>query len=258
MRKIAWRLLPLVGLIYLVNYVDRTNISVASLTMNKDIGLSPYVYGWGAGIFFLGYALFEVPSNLILARIGAKIWIARIMITWGIISGLMALVAGPISFMLMRFVLGVAEAGFFPGVIFYFTYWFPAQYRARAIAGLFLAVPAATAFASVISALILGMDGVLGLRGWQWVFVLEGIPPILLAFVVLWKLHDGPQTVSWLSADEKASVAARLAREQSTIECPKARRRCLRRCETGAWSHCRRSTWRMLRRAMGSPFSCRK
>jgi MFS transporter, ACS family, tartrate transporter len=217
-RKVSWRLLPLIIVIYLVNYVDRTNISIASLTMNKDIGLTAYIYGWGAGIFFLGYALFEVPSNVILEKVGARLWIARIMITWGIISGLMAIVTGPTSFLALRFLLGVAEAGFFPGVIFYLAKWYPAEYRGRAISGLFIALPLANGLASILSAAILGMDGILGLRGWQWVFVVEAIPPVLLAFVVLATMHDRPEKANWLGADERAWLSHRLAEERSTIE----------------------------------------
>jgi MFS transporter, ACS family, tartrate transporter len=141
-RKISWRLLPLIVIIYFVAYIDRTNVSFAALTMNKDLGLSPYVFGWGAGIFFLGYFLFEVPSNVILEKVGARIWIARIMITRGLVSGAMAFASGPASFLTLRFLLGVAEAGFFPGVILYFTYWFPKSYRARVISMLFIACPA--------------------------------------------------------------------------------------------------------------------
>jgi ACS family tartrate transporter-like MFS transporter len=162
--KISWRLLPLIALAYCVAYIDRTNVGFAALTMNKDLGLSSYVFGWGAGIFFFGYFLFEIPSNLILERVGARIWIARIMITWGIISGLTAFVTGPASFLVIRFLLGVAEAGFFPGMILYFTYWYPAEYRGRVISTLFIAQPVANAVASVVSGAVLGMDGVLGLR----------------------------------------------------------------------------------------------
>jgi ACS family tartrate transporter-like MFS transporter len=163
--KISWRLLPLIVVSYLVAYIDRTNVAFAALTMNNDLGISAYAYGWGAGIFFLGYALFEVPSNVVLARVGARRWIARIMISWGIISGLMAFAAGPTSFLVLRFLLGVAEAGFFPGIIYYLTTWFPARYRGRVISALFLAVPVSNAVASVISGAILEMDGTLGLRG---------------------------------------------------------------------------------------------
>ena len=145
MAKVAWRLLPLIIVIYFVAYIDRTNVGFAAISMNQDLGFTPYLYGWGAGIFFIGYALFEVPSNVILHRVGARIWIARIMLTWGLVSGCMALVSGPASFLTLRFLLGVAEAGFFPGVLLYFTYWFPKAYRARVISALFLAVPGSNA-----------------------------------------------------------------------------------------------------------------
>src|SRR5262245_34646085 len=153
--KVSWRLLPLIVVCYLVNYIDRTNISFAALTMNKDLGLSAYVYGWGAGIFFFGYAFFEVPSNIVLQRVGARLWIARIMISWGIISGLMATVTGPVSFLVLRFLLGVAEAGFFPGIIYYLTHWFPSAVRARAISILYVAIPVSNAIAAVLSGFIL-------------------------------------------------------------------------------------------------------
>src|SRR5437867_7272306 len=166
--KISWRLLPLIVLIYFVAYVDRTNVGFAAIGMNKDLGFTAYVYGWGAGIFFLGYFLFEVPSNLILHRVGARIWIARIMLTWGIVSGLMVFVSGPRSFLIIRFLLGVAEAGFFPGVLLYFTYWFPSAYRGRVISALFLAVPGSNAVAAAVSGALLQLNGVWGLAGWQW------------------------------------------------------------------------------------------
>lgn len=213
--KISWRLLPLIAVSYLVAYIDRTNVAVAALTMNKDLAISAYVYGWGAGIFFLGYALFEVPSNVILARVGARRWIARIMITWGVVSGAMAFATGPVSFLVLRFLLGVAEAGFFPGIIFYLTTWFPARYRGRVISALFLAVPVSNALASVVSGAILGMDGILGVRGWQWVFMIEAIPAILLAFVVLRLLTDRPATADWLSPEEKSWLDAELAAENT-------------------------------------------
>jgi ACS family tartrate transporter-like MFS transporter len=217
-RKISWRLLPLIVFAYLVAYIDRTNVAFAALTMNKDIGLSAYIYGWGAGIFFLGYFFFEVPSNLILHKFGARKWIARIMITWGIISALMALVEGPVSFLTMRFLLGVAEAGFFPGVILYFTYWFPSVYRARVVSTLFLAVPVSNALASMMSGAILtSMHGVLGLKGWQWVFIIEALPAILLAFVVLRLLTDRPEVATWLAPEEREWLSNRMAEEQRKI-----------------------------------------
>src|ERR1700710_1360916 len=162
--KVSWRLLPLVAIAYCVAYIDRSNISFAALTMNKDLGFSAYIYGWGAGIFFFSYFLFEVPSNLILEKVGARIWIARIMITWGIISGLTALVTGTSSFLIVRFLLGAAEAGFFPGMILYLTYWFPSEYRGRVISTLFIAQPVANAVSSIASAAILEMDGMLGVH----------------------------------------------------------------------------------------------
>ena len=216
--KISWRLLPLLVVSYLMAYIDRTNIAFAALTMNKDLGFSAYVYGWGAGIFFLGYALFEVPSNVILERVGARRWIARIMITWGIISGLMACASGPVSFLTLRFLLGVAEAGFFPGIIFYLAIWFPARYRARVISTLFLAVPIANALASVVSGAILEMDGTLGLRGWQWVFILEAFPAVLLAGVVLKWLTDRPAAATWLSVEERDWLETELRNERLAIE----------------------------------------
>ncbi len=216
--KVWWRLLPLIIVAYLVAYIDRTNIAIAALTMNQDLGFSAYLFGWGAGIFFLGYALFEVPSNMILHRVGARRWIARIMITWGIVSGLMAAVSGPISFLALRFLLGVAEAGFFPGMILYFTYWFPARYRARVISTLFVAVPVANGLASVISGAILGMDGILGLRGWQWVFIIEAIPAVLLAFVVLKYMTERPSVAAWLKPEEREWLETELQAEQRDIE----------------------------------------
>lgn len=216
--KVSWRLLPLIVVAYLVAYIDRTNVAVAALTMNRDLGFSPSVYGIGAGIFFLGYALFEVPSNMVLEKVGARLWIARIMITWGIVSGLMATVSGPMSFLSLRFLLGVAEAGFFPGMILYFTYWYPAEYRGRVISTLFIAVPVANAVASVISGAILGMDGILGVKGWQWVFIIEAIPAILLAFVVLWQMTDRPAVAKWLDADEKEWLEGELAEERRKVE----------------------------------------
>jgi ACS family tartrate transporter-like MFS transporter len=216
--KVSWRLLPLVAVAYCIAYIDRSNISVASLTMNPDLGFSAYLYGWGAGIFFFGYFLFEIPSNLILERIGARIWIARIMVTWGIISGLTALVTGSTSFLIIRFLLGAAEAGFFPGMILYLTYWFPAQYRGRVISTLFIAQPVANAIASSGSAAILGMDGMLGLKGWQWIFIIEAIPAILLGLAILRIMTDRPAHADWLAADEKSWLQTRLDDESREVE----------------------------------------
>jgi MFS transporter, ACS family, tartrate transporter len=216
--KISWRLLPLIVVSYFIAYVDRTNIAFAALTMNKDLGISAYLYGWGAGIFFLGYALFEVPSNMVLAKVGARRWIARIMFTWGLISGAMAFATGPASFLVLRFLLGVAEAGFFPGIIFYLSTWFPAAYRARVISTLFLAVPISNAAASLVSGAILEMDGILELKGWQWVFILEALPALLLAFVVWRHMIDRPADAKWLSADERAWLDSELLAERRQVE----------------------------------------
>ena len=216
--KVSWRLLPLIVLCYLINYIDRTNVSVAALTMNKDLGLTATMFGFGAGIFFFGYAFFEVPSNIVLRRVGARLWIARIMITWGVVSALMAAATGPISFLALRFALGVAEAGFFPGMIYYLTEWFPSAVRARAIAILYIAVPASNAIAAVLSGAILGMDGVLGLKGWQWIFIIEATPAVLLAFVVLWLMTDRPAIATWLKPEEREWLESELAAERSRVE----------------------------------------
>jgi MFS transporter, ACS family, tartrate transporter len=216
--KVSWRLLPLVALAYCIAYVDRSNISFAALTMNKDLGFSAYIYGWGAGIFFFGYFLFEIPSNLILEKIGARIWIARIMITWGIISGLTALITGTTSFLVIRFLLGAAEAGFFPGMILYLTYWFPAEYRGRVISTLFIAQPVANAAASIASAAILDMDGMLGIKGWQWIFIIEAIPAVLLGLVILRIMTDRPGHADWLAEDERSWLQARLDSESRQVE----------------------------------------
>jgi MFS transporter, ACS family, tartrate transporter len=192
--------------------------------MNQDLGFTSYVYGWGAGIFFLGYALFEVPSNVMLHRIGARIWIARIMLTWGIVSGCMAMVSGPTSFLTLRFLLGIAEAGFFPGVLLYFTYWFPKAYRARVVSALFLAVPGSNAAAAAISGVLLQMDGIWGLAGWQWMFLLESVPAVLLAPVVLFALTDRPSDATWLQRDEREWLVAQMAAEHRAIAAEHAER----------------------------------
>jgi MFS transporter, ACS family, tartrate transporter len=216
--KISWRLLPLVALAYCIAYIDRSNISFAALTMNKDLGFSAYIYGWGAGIFFFGYFLFEIPSNLILEKIGARIWIARIMITWGIISGLTALITGATSFLIIRFLLGAAEAGFFPGMILYLTYWFPAEYRGRVISTLFIAQPVANAVASIASAAILEMDGILGLKGWQWIFIIEALPAVLLGLFIFRVMTDRPAHAEWLAPEERDWLRTRLDGESRQVE----------------------------------------
>jgi MFS transporter, ACS family, tartrate transporter len=203
LRKITWRIVPFVMLLYFVAFIDRVNIGFASLTMNKDIGLSASVFGFGAGIFFWGYFLFEVPSNLALDKVGARLWIARVMITWGIVSGAMAFVQGPTSFYALRFLLGAAEAGFFPGIILYLSFWFPARQRAAVTALFMAAAPLSTVLGSPVSGALLELDGLLGLKGWQWLFLLEAVPAVLLGFVVLGYMTDRPEQARWLADDER-------------------------------------------------------
>ncbi len=217
-RKIIQRLIPIAIFGYMVAYIDRSNISFAALTMNRDLGFSASVYGLGAGIFFIGYLMFEIPSNLMLERVGARRWIARIIVTWGLASGLTALVTGPISFYAIRFLVGVAEAGFLPGMVLYFTYWFPAAYRARVFAALYFAQPIANAAASLFSGLILEMDGLLGLRGWQWIFIIEALPAFLLAAIVLRWMTDRPDDADWLSHAERGWLVETLAQERRSAD----------------------------------------
>jgi MFS transporter, ACS family, tartrate transporter len=220
-RAISWRLIPFLILAYFFSYLDRVNLGFAALTMNAELKFTPLIFSWGAGIFFIGYFIFEVPSNLALEKFGASRWIARIMVTWGIISGLMALVSGVWSFYILRFLLGVAEAGFFPGIILYLTYWYPAEYRARFLAAFAIAVPVSTVIGAPISGLLLGLDGVMGLRGWQWLFVLEGIPSILLGIVSWFYLTDRPEKADWLTMEQKAWLAGRLKAEAAAKEAVK-------------------------------------
>jgi len=203
-RKISWRIVPFIMLLYFIAFIDRVNIGFAALTMNKDLGFSSAVFGLGAGIFFLGYFLFEVPSNLILNKVGARLWIARVMITWGIISAIFAFIKGETSFLILRFLLGVAEAGFFPGIILYLSFWFPARYRAGVVSLFMAAAPISVVLGSPLSSALLEMDGLLGLKGWQWMFILEAIPAFLLGFVVLKFLTDKPELARWLKDDERA------------------------------------------------------
>nr|WP_207280539.1 MFS transporter [Thiocystis violacea] len=213
-RRLTWRLIPFLGLLYIVAYLDRINISFAALQMNQDLGLSAVAYGTGAGLFFLGYVLFEIPSNLILQRIGPRIWIARIMVSWGLISTAMALTQGETSFYVLRFLLGVAEAGFFPGIILYLTGWFPARDRARAMALFATATALAGVIGSPLSGALLELDGAWGGRGWHWLFVLEGLPAVLLGVVVLFKLPDRPDQARWLPQDERDWLKRTLERER--------------------------------------------
>jgi len=214
LKKIAWRIVPLLTLAYVVNYLDRTNIGFAALTMNKDLGFTATEFGIGAGVLFIGYTVFEVPSNLALYRFGARRWIARIMITWGIVSALTALVVGVKSYYLARFALGVAEAGFFPGVAYYFAAWFPTQYRTRMLAWFLVAIPLSSVVGGPISGLLLELDGMLGLKGWQWLFIIEGIPAVILGVVVLRVLADRPANATWLSGKERDILKGMLDAER--------------------------------------------
>lgn len=212
-RAISWRIIPFLILAYFFSYLDRVNLGFAALTMNAELKFSPLIFSWGAGIFFIGYFLFEVPSNLALEKFGASRWIARIMVTWGIISAAMAWVSGPWSFYILRFLLGVAEAGFFPGIILYLTYWYPAEYRARFLAAFAIAVPVSTVIGAPISGLLLGLDGAMGFKGWQWLFIIEGIPSILLGVVSWFYLTDKPAKATWLTPEQKTWLASRLDSE---------------------------------------------
>ncbi|MDT8329619.1 MFS transporter [Roseomonas gilardii] len=214
MRKVMWRIVPFIMLLYFVAFLDRVNVGFAALTMNKDIGLSPAQFGLGAGIFFFGYFLFEVPSNLILERVGARRWIARIMITWGLISGAMAFVTGPNSFYALRFLLGIAEAGFFPGIILYISLWFPARHRAGVTAMFMAAAPLSSAIGSPISGAIMEMHGLWGFAGWQWLFVVEAVPAVLLGFVVLAYMTDRPEKAGWLAPEERDWLTAEMEAER--------------------------------------------
>ncbi|HMN71878.1 MAG TPA: MFS transporter [Rhodoblastus sp.] len=218
-RKIARRLIPFLIVCYFISYLDRVNLGFAALTFRQDLALSAEVFGLGAGIFFLGYFLFEVPSNLLLEKVGARIWIARIMITWGLISAAMALVKGETSFYFVRFLLGLAEAGFFPGIILYLTYWYTAAERAKVVGMFMVAVPLSSAIGAPVSSWILGsFTGVGGLASWQWLFIIEALPAVIMGFVVLAYLDDGPADAKWLTAEERQAVIAHLAAERESRE----------------------------------------
>jgi ACS family tartrate transporter-like MFS transporter len=211
--KCAWRLVPLMTLLYFVNIMDRVNVSFAALTMNRDLGFGPAVYGFGAGAFFLGYALFQVPANMILERVGARRWISLILLLWGALSASNAAVSGAGGFYAVRIGLGLVESGFYPGMILYLTYWFPKDYRARLVAIFMAALPLANIAGAPLSSLILGMNDVWGLKGWQWLFLIEASPAILLAFFVLKFLPDRPGKAAWLSPEESRFIAAQLQEE---------------------------------------------
>jgi len=210
LRRAAFRLVPLILAMYIASFLNRVNAGFAALTMNHDLGFSPEVYGWGVGAFFWGYLLFEVPSNLIMEKVGARLWLSRIMLTWALVSMANAFVQGPVSFFGVRFVLGLAEAGFYPGILLYFTYWFPAATRARILALFCMGIPVSNILGSPLSSWLLGMERG-GLHGWQWMYLIEGVPTLLLGFVVLWGLPDSPAKATWLTPREKEIVLARLA-----------------------------------------------
>jgi ACS family tartrate transporter-like MFS transporter len=212
--RVTTRLVPFLIVCYFVAYLDRVNVGFAALTMNRDLGISQTAYGLGAGIFFLSYFLFEVPSNLFLERFGARKWIARIMLSWGILSGLTAVVRGEYSFYLVRFLLGIAEAGFFPGIIFYLTLWFPAAYRARIIGYFMAAIPLSSVLGAPVSGALLGLDGITGLHGWQWLFIVEAVPALLLSAAVFFYLTDRPLEATWLPTEGRVWLAERLEQEE--------------------------------------------
>jgi ACS family tartrate transporter-like MFS transporter len=218
MRKIYLRLLPFAILSYFLAYIDRINVSFAALTMRDDLGISASAYGFALGTFYWGYFLFEVPSNVIMEKVGARLWIARIMITWGILAGLTALVVGSTSFGVVRFFLGVAEAGFFPGLVLYFTYWFPTYHHARIVSGFLIGLPIAVAGGAPISTALLGLNGLWGLKGWQIMYIAEGVPTVFVGLLTLLVLTDRPAQAKFLTDAEKGWLTAKLAAERSAKE----------------------------------------
>jgi sugar phosphate permease len=215
MRRVAWRLLPFLIVCYLIAIIDRGNIGMASLQMNQDLGLTPAIFGFASSLFFISYFLVEVPSNLALQKFGARRWIARIMVTWGLVSAGTAFVEGANSLYVMRFLLGAAEAGFFPGVLLYLTYWLPSAYRGRMVAIFMVAIPGANFIGSPLSGLLLSLDGWFGMRGWHWLFILEGIPAMLLGIACLFVLTDKPEQAKWLTDEQRGWLVDRLADERS-------------------------------------------
>jgi len=237
-RRVGWRLLPLIVFMYFLSYLDRVNVSFAALTMNGDLGFTATIYGWGAGLFFLGYFIGEVPSNLALERFGARVWLARIMITWGLVSAAMALVSGTRSFYVVRFLLGLSEAGLYPGVLLYLTYWFPEQLRTRMV-GIFLtAAPLSTLFGAPISVWLLKFDGLYGLHGWQWMFVLEGLPTVVLGLFLLAVLPDRPDQIEWLEPGERRWLIAELASENKARAAYKVTGVLQTLCNLGVLAYC--------------------
>jgi ACS family tartrate transporter-like MFS transporter len=229
MRRVTLRLLPFLMACYLVSFIDRVNVGFAALQMNNDVGLTASMFGLGSGLFFVTYFIFEVPSNLVLEKVGARLWIARIMITWGLVSAATAFVVGPYSFYLVRFLLGAAEAGFYPGVLLYLTFWFPRSYRARVVALFMVSVPAASFIGSPISAALLQLDGWLGLHGWQWMSIVEAAPAILFGGLAFFVLPDTPLQAKWLTDEQRRWLTDRIKGERD-----------------GGRSSSRRSIWRVL------------
>jgi ACS family tartrate transporter-like MFS transporter len=218
MRKIYLRLLPFAVVSYLLAYIDRINASFAALTMRGDLKITAAEYGFAVGTFYWGYFLFEVPSNIVLEKVGARLWIARIMITWGILAGLTAIVTGPTSFGVVRFFLGVAEAGFFPGIVLYFTYWFPTYHHARIVSGFLIGLPIAVAAGAPVSTALLGLSGLWGLKGWQIMYIAEGVPTVILGLVTFFVLTDKPDQAKWLTQAEKTWLIAKLKSERTAKE----------------------------------------
>ena len=218
MRKIYLRLLPFAVLTYFLAYIDRINVSFAALTMRGDLNISAASYGFALGTFYWGYFIFEVPSNIVLEKVGARLWIARIMITWGILAGLTATVSGATSFGFVRFFLGVAEAGFFPGIILYFTYWFPTYHHARICSGFLIGLPIAVALGAPVSTALLGLNGLYGLSGWQIMYIAEGVPTVLIGLLTLFVLIDRPEAAKFLTGEEKAWLTEKLASERAAKE----------------------------------------
>ncbi|MBU1345438.1 MAG: MFS transporter [Alphaproteobacteria bacterium] len=213
LRRITGRLMPLFCLMYLIAYIDRQNVSYAKLQMADALGMSEAVYGLGAGLFFIGYFLFEAPANLVLAKVGARVWFTRIMATWGLITVALGFTSSPAMFYILRFLLGAAEAGFFPGVLYVLTLWYPQAHRGRMIGAFMIASAAANAVGALIGGALLDMDGLFGLAGWQWVFIATGVPAVLLAPYVLLRLPDGPSTAPWLAPEQKAWIGRTLQAE---------------------------------------------
>jgi MFS family permease len=217
-RRVSWRLLPLLFASYFVAYIDRVNVSFAALSMNKALALSATQFGLAGALFFLGYLLFEIPSNLVLAKVGARRWIPRIMLTWGLFSLLNAFVRGPISYYVVRFLLGIGEAGLYPGLLYILALWYPARHRARFLGWMIMSTPFSVVLGSLVSQPILALNGAAGLAGWQWLFILQALPTLALGMVLIFALPDGPASARWLPANEKSWLNTRLATERTRRE----------------------------------------